>query len=145
MMRRRPARKGPRVGKNGWLLLLILALLGASIWVLTPSGSSTLGRDKDHLGLRLGLDLKGGTHLVYEGVFSDNVSAQEKSDMMDGAADTIETRINRYGVVEPVIQRQGDERIVVQLPGISDLEQAKALIEQTAFLEFREVEVVTGN
>ncbi len=145
MMRRRPARKGPRVGKNGWLLLLILALLGASIWVLTPSGSSTLGRDKDHLGLRLGLDLKGGTHLVYEGVFSDNVSAQEKSDMMDGAADTIETRINRYGVVEPVIQRQGDERIVVQLPGISDLEQAKALIEQTAFLEFREVEVVTGS
>ncbi len=133
------------MSRNGWLLLLILALLGTSIWVLTTSGSSALGRDMDHLGLRLGLDLKGGTHLVYQGQFSDNVSADEKDFKMDGVAKAIETRINRYGVVEPVIQRQGDDRIVVQLPGITDLEQAKALIEQTAFLEFREVEVNSGS
>ncbi|MBM4443771.1 MAG: protein translocase subunit SecD [Chloroflexi bacterium] len=145
MMQRRPVRKGPRLSRNGWLLLLIVALLGTSIWVLTTSGSSALGRDMDHLGLRLGLDLKGGTHLVYRGQFSDNVSDDEKDFKMDGAAKSIESRINRYGVVEPVIQRQGVERIVIQLPGITDLDEARSLIEETAFLEFREVEVKTGS
>ena len=129
------------MSRNGWLLLLILALLGTSIWILTPSGSSVLHRDEGDLGLRLGLDLKGGTHLVYQGEFSDNVSADDKAAKMDGVARSIETRINRYGVVEPLIQRQGDDRIVIQLPGITDLDEAKSLIEQTAFLEFREVEV----
>jgi protein-export membrane protein SecD len=133
------------LSRNGWLLLLIVALLGTSIWVLTTSGSSALGRDMDHLGLRLGLDLKGGTHLVYRGQFSDNVSDDEKDFKMDGAAKSIESRINRYGVVEPVIQRQGVERIVIQLPGITDLDEARSLIEETAFLEFREVEVKTGS
>ena len=144
MMQRRPVRKRPRLSRNGWLLLLILALLGTSIWVLTTSGSSVLGRDMDHLGLRLGLDLKGGTHLVYKGQFSDNVSDDEKDFKMDGAVKAIETRINRYGVVEPVIQRQGADRIVIQLPGITDLDEARSLIEQTAFLEFREVETKSG-
>jgi preprotein translocase subunit SecD len=64
---------------------------------------------------------------------------------MDGAVKSIETRINRYGVVEPVIQRQGADRIVIQLPGITDLDEARSLIEETAFLEFREVEVETGS
>ncbi len=145
MMQRRPVRKGPRLSRNGWLLLLIVALLGTSIWVLTTSGSSALGRDMDHLGLRLGLDLKGGTHLVYQGQFSDNVSDDEKDFKMDGAAKSIEARINRYGVAEPVIQRQGVDRIVIQLPGITDLDEATSLIEETAFLEFREVEVKTGS
>jgi preprotein translocase subunit SecD len=144
MMQRRPVRKRPRLSRNGWLLLLILALLGTSIWVLTTSGSSVLGRDMDHLGLRLGLDLKGGTHLVYQGQFSDNFSDDEKDRKMDGAVKAIETRINRYGVVEPVIQRQGADRIVIQLPGITDLDEARSLIEQTAFLEFREVETKSG-
>jgi preprotein translocase subunit SecD len=144
MMQRRPVRKRPRLSRNGWLLLLILALLGTSIWVLTTSGSSALGRDMDHLGLRLGLDLKGGTHLVYRGQFSDNVSDPEKDFKMDGAVQAIETRINRYGVVEPVIQRQGADRIVIQLPGITDLDEARSLIEETAFLEFREVETKSG-
>jgi preprotein translocase subunit SecD len=141
MMQRRPARKRPRMSRNGWLLLLILALLGTSIWILTPSGSAVLHRDEGYLGLRLGLDLKGGTHLVYQGEFSDNVSADDKDAKMDGVARSIETRIDRYGVVEPVIQRQGDDRILIQLPGITNLEEAKSLIEETAFLEFREVEV----
>jgi preprotein translocase subunit SecD len=144
MMQRRPVRKRPRLTRNGWLLLLIVALLGTSIWVLTTSGSSALGRDMDHLGLRLGLDLKGGTHLVYQGQFSDNVSDDEKDFKMDGVVKAIETRINRYGVAEPVIQRQGAGRIVIQLPGITDLDQARSLIEQTAFLEFREVETNNG-
>ena len=141
MMQRRPARKRLRIGRNGWLLLFILALLGASVWVLTPSGSSVLDRDSADLGLRLGLDLKGGTQLVYRGQFSENATGSDKDFKMDGVAKSIETRINRYGVVEPVIQRQGGDRILIQLPGITDLEEARALIEQTAFLEFREVEV----
>lgn len=141
MMQRRPARKRLRISRNGWLLLLILALLGASIWVLTPSGSSVLDRDSADLGLRLGLDLKGGTQLVYQGQFSENATGADKDFKMDGVAKSIETRINRYGVVEPVIQRQGGDRILIQLPGITDLEEARALIEQTAFLEFREVEL----
>ena len=127
------------------MLLLIIVLLGVSIWILTPNGSSVLHRGQGDLGLRLGLDLKGGTHLVYQVQFSDNATADEKAQVMEAVVTTIEKRVNKYGVVEPIVQKQGDDRILIQLPGITSREEAKSLIEQTAFLEFREVELNTSN
>ena len=59
---------------------------------------------------------------------------------MERALDTIQRRIDKYGVTEPIIQQQEGERILVQLPGFTDIEAAKRLVEQTGFLEFREVE-----
>lgn len=118
-------------------MLLILGLLGTSIWILTPSGSSSLDREKENLGMRLGLDLAGGIHLVYQA----DLSEQDDPDgAMDGTVDVIENRINVLGVSEPVILRQGDDRIVVQLAGLTDIEEARNLIGLTALLEFRKLD-----
>jgi SecD/SecF fusion protein len=91
--------------------------------------------------MRLGLDLVGGVNLVYQVQFPENVSLEEKANDMDRVLTTIEDRIDRYGVTEPIIQQVGSDRIMVQLPGFTDIEAAKSLVEQTGFLEFREVEL----
>ncbi len=139
-MRSRLTRRGPRFGGNGWLLLLILAVLGVSIWVLTPSGTSVLDRQAGNLGLRLGLDLQGGTHVVYRGVFADNVTDKDRSDAMEAATTAVKKRVDSYGVVEPVIRSLGADSIDIQLPGV-DVKEALGLIQKMANLEFREVEV----
>ncbi len=140
MMRGRLTRRRPRFGGNGWLLLLILAVLGVSIWVMTPSGSNVLHRQRGNLGLRLGLDLQGGTHVVYRGVFSENTTNDEKSFDMDAAIASIKRRVDSYGVVEPVIRKLGTESVDIQLPGV-EVDEALALVGKTAYLEFREVEM----
>lgn len=162
---RRVLRKRPRISGNTWMLLFILALLGPAIWALTPSGSIALDRmvtkitnvtvdpltnitttttetvPAENLGMRLGLDLQGGSHLVYQVDFQEDWSEGRKELATDTALVTIRDRIDKYGVAEPVIQRQGSDRILVQLPGITDIDEAKNLIERTGFLEFREVEM----
>jgi preprotein translocase subunit SecD len=140
MMRSRLTRRGPRFLGSNWLLLLILAILGVCIWVLTPSGSSVLHRDKEYLGLRLGLDLQGGTHVVYRGVFSENTEKDMKDLDMEAAVKSIKKRVDGMGVVEPVIRRLGSDQIDIQLPGLSENETME-LLQKTAFLEFREVEM----
>lgn len=142
-MMKRPTRTAKRFLWNRWFLLLIIVIIGVSIWLMSPSGSSALHHESDDLGLRLGLDLKGGVQLVYQADFSkltENLTDTQKADAVDGAIKSIESRVNGLGVVEPVIQKQGADRILVELPGITDVETAKSVIEATAFLEFREVE-----
>ncbi len=141
---RRLLRRRPRLSGSAWVLLLILALVVPAIWVLTPSGSTALSREKDNLGMRLGLDLAGGSHLVYQAAFEEGWDEDLRAFHLERAVATIEDRINKYGVAEPVLQQQGDDRILVQLPGITDIDEAKALIEQTGFLEFREIELNGG-
>jgi len=99
----------------------------------------------DREQIRLGLDLVGGSHLVYQAQFPEGATGEDKARAMNRALDTIRTRIDRYGVTEPIIQEQEGERILVQLPGFTDIEAAKSLVEQTGFLEFREVELNNGN
>ena len=91
--------------------------------------------------MRLGLDLVGGVHLVYQGDFPEDATGEEKEAAMERALITIEKRIDKYGVTEPIIQQLGEDRILVQLPGFTDIDAAKSLVEQTGFLEFREVEL----
>ena len=141
MMQRRSTARRPRFIRDSWLLILILVLLGTAIWILSSSGTSVLHRQQGNLGLRLGLDLKGGVQVVYTGVFSENTTDSQKSFLIDAAITSMRKRIDKYGVVEPVIQKQGNDRILIQLPGIGDVDEARRLIEQTAFLEFREVEM----
>ncbi len=93
--------------------------------------------------MRLGLDLRGGIHMVYLADFSDVESGKE-AEAIDGAVAVIERRINILGVSEPVIQKQGDDRIVVELPGIGEADKAKKLIGQTALIEFRELKTGAG-
>ena len=85
--------------------------------------------------LTLGLDLQGGMHLVLE-VDRSGLSSDEAEDATDRALEIIRNRIDQFGVAEPVVQRQGDNRIVVQLPGLKDEARARNLIGRTALLEF---------
>ena len=85
--------------------------------------------------LQLGLDLKGGMHLVLE-VDKEGLPADEAQDAMERALEVIGNRIDQFGVAEPSIQREGENRIIVQLPGLQDEQRAKNLIGRTALLEF---------
>ncbi len=85
--------------------------------------------------LHLGLDLVGGMHLVLE-IDKTKLSRGEIKDAADRALEIIKNRVDQFGVFEPIIQRMGEDRILVQLPGV-DRERAKSIIGQTALLEFK--------
>lgn len=92
---------------------------------------------------RLGLDLRGGSYLVYKADVSGVLGSEVKSSM-DSLRDVIERRINAFGVAEPNVQTEtnsiagaDEERLVIELPGITDLDEAVEMIGQTPFLEFK--------
>ncbi|KKR22775.1 MAG: Preprotein translocase subunit SecD [Candidatus Yanofskybacteria bacterium GW2011_GWD2_39_48] len=85
----------------------------------------------------LGLDLLGGTHLLYQADLS-KIDAPGKSDAMQGIRDVIERRVNFFGVAEPLVQISGQDRLVVELAGIKDVNTAIQMIGETPFLEFKE-------
>jgi len=93
---------------------------------------------------RLGLDLSGGTQLVYKADLSEVATGEEK-DAMASLRDTIERRVNLFGVAEPIVQTETggtlagetQQRLIVELPGVTDTERAIAMIGQTPSLEFR--------
>lgn len=88
--------------------------------------------------IKLGLDLQGGMHLVLELDESKRAfTGEERADAIDRALEIIRNRVDQFGVSEPLIQKVGDERIIVELPGIQDEERAKDLVQRTAFLEFQ--------
>src|SRR3990167_108903 len=89
---------------------------------------------------RLGLDLQGGTHLVYR---ADTASINgDIGEAMAGLRDVIERRVNLFGVSEPIVQTEstaGEQRLIVELAGVFDINQAIQVIGQTPYLEFREL------
>ena len=119
---------------NIWLLVFILALFVFGLWAVVPLDSDRFGRQ----GLTLGLDLKGGAYLVYEADLSKMDPSQTVDQVMTSVLGKIERRANAFGVKEPIIQRQGEDRILVQLPGEKNIDEAKKLIGQVALLEFKE-------
>ncbi len=130
----------PFIKRISVFVFVILLGLGAA-WIAFPQGSKI---DLNKLGINykkdffvhLGLDLKGGAHLVYKADFKD-IAESDKKDAITSVRDTIERRVNSFGVSEPLVQVQGSDQIVVELPGISDVNQAINQIGQTPLLEFR--------
>jgi len=128
-------------------LLLIAALLVASVGFLFPRDVTVRRRGPDgalqetverKIPLKRGLDLSGGMHLVLEVDETKQVlSAKDRADAIERALKTVRSRVEGYGVSEPVVQTQGGDRIVVELPGISDQERATAVVREQAFLEFK--------
>jgi preprotein translocase subunit SecD len=116
---------------NIFFFTLILALFAFAACALVYP---LFGRE----AMRLGLDLQGGIHMVYEADLSE-VEPGTEAEAISGAMAVIEQRINVFGVTEPVIQKQGGDRILVELPGVSEAERAKELIGETSLLEFREL------
>ncbi len=120
--------------RDVYLLVFVLIVFSLALLIVLPFSSGTLGRK----GLQLGLDLKGGTYLVYQADLTKKDPSQTDAQVMTAIQQTIERRVNAYGVTEPVVQIQGNERITVQLPGVKDVNQAIKLIGQVALLEFKE-------
>ncbi len=88
--------------------------------------------------LKLGLDLQGGMHLALEIDDPDGtLSPEAKSQMIDQVEIVIRQRIDELGVNEPLIQKAGSERLIVELAGISDQQRARDIVQQAAFLEFK--------
>ncbi len=119
-------------------IFIITILAGIVTW---PNGPNLkIGGYSQELKIHQGLDLLGGSHLVYEADMS-KIEAGEKENALEGVKTVIDRRINALGVTEPVIQAlvsMNAYRIIVELPGITDVNQAIDLIGQTAELEFRE-------
>lgn len=88
--------------------------------------------------IRQGLDLQGGTHVVLEA--EDTAEAPVNEDAMERVVRIMEKRVNELGLAEPIVQRQGERRIIVELPGIKDPDRAIAVIGKTAMLEFKNEE-----
>ena len=120
-------------GIRGRLLVIAGATL-ISLWTLLGPVLSGEGGSP----LKLGLDLQGGTHLVLQVEDPDGAMTPEaRTDAADRAREIITNRIDQFGVREPTVQRIGLDRVIVELAGIQDVGRAKAIIEQTAFLEFK--------
>ncbi len=128
-----------RYGRTVAIIAVVVIAAGLILGFQTISignfqrGSDTL------LGLSLGLDLQGGSHLVYQAALTDPNGApvEVTQDQMDALKLTIERRVNSSGLGEPIIQLLGSDRLLVQLPGVSDPERAKRLIGETAQLKFK--------
>ena len=132
-----------------WKIVLIAALILFSLFELYPTfrfySMTDMEKaemdpgDLDKLkskALNLGLDLQGGIHLVMQ-VDTSEIEDGEADDSVDKAMTVIANRVNQFGLTEPVVQRQGDNRIIIELPGMRDVDRAKNLIGRTAMLEFK--------
>src|SRR5439155_24289568 len=113
-------------------LLAIVLLTVTAAWALFPRNRTTRqlgpdGRMKEvtqrHVPLRYGLDLQGGMHLALE-VDEAKQAVANKSEAIDRAVKVVRNRIEGFGVSEPVIQKAGNDRIIVELPGVADQERA---------------------
>ncbi|MFH1631498.1 MAG: protein translocase subunit SecD [bacterium] len=90
-------------------------------------------------GFRLGLDLQGGAHLLYEADMS-NIDADDRASALEGVRDVIERRVNAFGVAEPLVQTtitDGHYRLIIELAGVFDISEAIAEIGETPILEFK--------
>ena len=96
--------------------------------------------------LKQGLDLQGGTHIVLEAEDTEHGTAD--NDAVERAKQILERRINEMGLSEPIVQREGAKRIIIELPGVKDPDEAMKRIGKTAVLEFKNEKgetVMTGD
>ncbi len=128
-------RLGHPVRLLGVIIITVMAFLIAFEPIVFPHGPTAPQIQTPTLHLNLGLDLRGGSHIVLQA----KPTAQTPTitnDAMDGVLRVIRNRIDQLGVAEPVITRQGRDRIVAELPGIENPQRAIELIGKTALLEF---------
>ncbi|MCY4652851.1 MAG: hypothetical protein OXC95_06760, partial [Dehalococcoidia bacterium] len=130
-----------RYGRTVLVIAVVVIAAGLILGFQTISVSNfQRGSDNTILGLSLGLDLQGGSHLVYQTNLTDPVTGtriEVTQDQMDALKLTIERRVNGSGLGEPIIQQLGSDRLLIQLPGISDPDRAKRIMGETARLEFK--------
>ena len=129
-----------------WRVITILALVGASILALIPRNVTqrvhdpATGRMHDttlrRVPIDMGLDLRGGVHLALE-IDESRGAVADCGDAIRRAERVVRSRIDEFGTTEPVVQVAGDCRLIVEIPGEANSARAKAIVQRTAFLEFR--------
>jgi len=112
--------------RSFWKTVIILAVVSISIVSLYPLNEK----------INLGLDLKGGMHLVLR-VETSKIPEEARKGALDRALEVLRNRIDEFGVKEPILQKQGKDKILIQLPGVTERDRAIKLIGQTALLEFK--------
>ena len=127
-----------------WRIAIIFGLIAASFWTLFPR--TVVERVKRNgefvydtvrrVPLKRGLDLQGGMHLALE-VDESKGPVADKSKAIDNALKVVRNRIDEFGVSEPLVQKAGNDRIIVELPGIDDPQRAQDVVQKSAFLEFQ--------
>src|ERR1700692_2216579 len=125
-------------------IAIILALILASFWTLFPrtvvervQRNGVLVYDTvQRVSSKRGLDLQGGMYLALE-VDESKGLVPDKSKAIDNALKVVRNRIDEFGVSEPVVQKAGNDRIIVELPGIDDPRRAQDVVQKSAFLEFQ--------
>ncbi|HEV7389033.1 MAG TPA: protein translocase subunit SecD, partial [Gemmatimonadaceae bacterium] len=127
-----------------WRIAIILGLIAASIWALFPR--TVVERVKRNgefvydtvrrVPLKRGLDLQGGMYLALE-VDESKGAVPDKPKAVDNALKVVRNRIDEFGVSEPLVQKAGNDRIIVELPGIDDPRRAQDVVQKSAFLEFQ--------
>jgi preprotein translocase subunit SecD len=126
-------------------LAVIGVLIVLSIVALWPRDTTVRVRGADgamkdtvvtQINLRRGLDLQGGIHIALE-LDESRGRVANRADAIDRAMTVIRTRVDEFGVAEPLVQKQGSERIIVELAGITDPARAKEIVQRSAFLEFQ--------
>lgn len=133
-------------------ILIVLAFIGfwntLRLWTLNDSQKVRMEErnpgsvgELERKAMRLGLDLQGGIHVVLRVKMEELPKDLEaRKDAVERAIHVIRNRIDYTGVTEPVIQKQGNDRIIVDLPGYTDAERAEEIIGQTAQLQFKLLE-----
>lgn len=116
------------------LFLFVLILTILALCIVLPINSGVLAKKN----FQLGLDLKGGSYLLYQADMSQKDPSETDAQALAAVQSTIERRVNAYGVTEPIVQIQSNDRILVELPGVKDINQAISLIGQVALMEFKE-------
>jgi len=121
--------------RSYYLLIVVAVVLGLAIYIAIPNSPGIqVGSIKKAFITRLGLDLVGGVQALMEADIPATTPIDSSS--MDAATSIVENRVNGLGLTEAVVQKAGERRIVVELPGETDPERALATIQQTGLLEF---------
>ena len=114
------------------LMAIVIVIIAVFAYYISPLAHS----------IKQGLDLQGGTHVVLEAI--DTPEAPVNDDAVNRVVKIIERRVNELGLTEPIIQREGSRRIIVELPGVKDPEKAIEMLGKTAMLEFKDEAGVTA-
>ena len=126
-------------------LIVIAGLVALSAFLLRPGNEVVRSRGPDgrmrdtvqaRKAIKLGLDLQGGIHLALE-IDESRGAVADRPGALERALTVIRQRIDEFGVAEPLVQRVGESRIIVELPGLRDPARAKLIVQRSAFLEFQ--------
>ena len=119
--------------RENFLFLFVAILLALALLIVLPTNKGTLAGK----GFQYGLDINGGSRLLYSADLSQKPSTMNSDQAMKAIQSTIERRVNKLGVTEPIIQRQGS-KLLVELPNVKNINDAISIIGQVALLEFKE-------